>query len=54
MPPDAYQASGFQGQAVLVVPSRDAAIVRLRMTHDRAAWDLDAFAAAVLAALPPA
>ncbi|MCY0994442.1 serine hydrolase [Nannocystis sp. ILAH1] len=54
VPPDAYQASGFQGQAVLVVPSRDAVIVRLGMTHERAAWDLDNFAAAVLAALPPA
>lgn len=54
VPADAYQASGFQGQAVLIVPSRDAVIVRLGMTHDRAAWDLDGFAAAVLAALPPA
>lgn len=54
LPRDAYQASGFQGQAVLIVPSRDAVLVRLGMTHDRPAWDLDAFAAAVLAALPPA
>lgn len=54
VPADAFQASGFQGQAVLIVPSRDAVIVRLGMTHDRAAWDLDGFAAAVLAALPPA
>lgn len=53
LPRDAYQASGFQGQAVLIVPSRDAVIVRLGMTHERPAWDLDAFAAAVLAALPP-
>lgn len=53
LPLDAYQASGFQGQAVLIVPSRDAVIVRLGMTHERPAWDLDAFAAAVLAALPP-
>nr|WP_276599792.1 serine hydrolase [Nannocystis sp. SCPEA4] len=52
VPADAYQASGFQGQAVLIVPSRDAVIVRLGMTHDRGAWDLDGFASAVLAALP--
>jgi CubicO group peptidase (beta-lactamase class C family) len=52
VPVDAFQASGYQGQAVLVVPSRNAVIVRLGMTHDRSAWDLDAFAAAVLAALP--
>ncbi|MBZ5710503.1 serine hydrolase domain-containing protein [Nannocystis pusilla] len=54
VPADAYQAAGFQGQAVLIVPSRDAVIVRLGMTHDRAAWDLDGFASAVLAALPAA
>lgn len=52
VPVDAYWASGFQGQAVLIVPSRDAVIVRLGLTHDRPAWDLDAFAASVLAALP--
>ena len=52
VPVDAYQASGFQGQAVLIVPSRRTVIVRLGMTHEREAWDLDAFAAAVLAALP--
>lgn len=52
VPTDAFQASGFQGQAVLIVPSRDAVIVRLGLTHDRDAWDLDAFASAVLDALP--
>ena len=54
LPVDAYQASGFQGQAVLIVPSRKTVIVRLGMTHQRPAWDLDAFAASVLAALPAA
>lgn len=54
LPPDAYQASGFQGQAVLIVPSRNTVIVRLGMTHDRPAWDLDPFAAGILAALPAA
>jgi len=53
VPRDAYWASGFQGQAVLIVPSRNAVIVRLGLTHDRPSWDLDAFATAVLAALPP-
>nr|WP_255216756.1 serine hydrolase [Pseudenhygromyxa sp. WMMC2535] len=51
-PRDVIQASGFQGQAVVIVPSRDAVIVRLGMTHDRSAFDLDAFIASVLAALP--
>ncbi len=54
LPVDAYQASGFQGQAVLIVPSRRTVIVRLGMTHERTAWDLDTFAAGVLAALPAA
>lgn len=52
VPADAFQAAGFQGQAVLIVPSRRAVIVRLGMTHAQGAWDLDGFAAAVLAALP--
>lgn len=54
LPTDAYQASGFQGQAVLIVPSADAVIVRMGMTHDRAAWSLDAMAAPILQALPSA
>ncbi|MEM6291469.1 MAG: serine hydrolase [Myxococcota bacterium] len=54
VPPDAFKASGYQGQVVYVVPSRKAVIVRLGMTHDRPAWDVNAFAASVLAALPGA
>ncbi len=52
VPGDAFKASGYQGQLVYVVPSRQAVIVRLGMTHDRPAWDANAFAASVLAALP--
>ena len=52
VPADAFKASGYQGQLVYIVPSRNAVIVRLGMTHDRAAWDANAFTAAVLAALP--
>jgi CubicO group peptidase (beta-lactamase class C family) len=51
-PTDAYQASGFQGQAIVVIPSRDAVIVRLGMTHDRTLLDLDGVIGRVLAALP--
>lgn len=53
VPPDAFKASGYQGQLVYVVPSRKAVVVRLGMTHDRAAWDANRFTAEVLAALPP-
>jgi CubicO group peptidase (beta-lactamase class C family) len=51
-PIDTYQASGFQGQAVIVIPSRDVVIVRMGMTHDRSVLDLDGVISRVLAALP--
>jgi CubicO group peptidase (beta-lactamase class C family) len=51
-PADSYLASGHQGQMVLVVPSREAVIVRLGMTNGRK-WPRAEFATAVLAALPP-
>jgi CubicO group peptidase (beta-lactamase class C family) len=51
-PTDAFQASGYQGQAVIVIPSRDVVIVRLGMSHDRELLDLDGVIARVLAALP--
>jgi hypothetical protein len=52
LPEDAYQAQGYQGQAVMVIPSRDAVIVRLGMTHQLGAWNIEPFAAEVLASLP--
>jgi CubicO group peptidase (beta-lactamase class C family) len=51
-PTDTYQASGFQGQAIVVIPSREVVIVRLGMTHDREVFDLDGIIGRVLAALP--
>jgi len=51
-PRDILNASGFQGQAVIVVPSRDAVIVRLGMSHARDHLDLDGLITRVLAALP--
>lgn len=54
LPLDAYDASGFEGQNVLVVPSRDVVIVRLGLSPDREVWNFGAFAAGVLRALPEA
>ena len=43
---------GSDGQAIIVVPSRDLVIIRVGLTHDREALDLDALIGKVLAALP--
>jgi CubicO group peptidase (beta-lactamase class C family) len=51
LPRDLYHASGFQGQDVMVIPSRDLVIVRLGMTNHQA-WGAQTFVKAVLKALP--
>lgn len=51
VPQDAYYASGFEGQTVLIVPSMNVVIVRLGQTLDRSAFDFGEFAADVLEAL---
>jgi CubicO group peptidase (beta-lactamase class C family) len=51
LPADEYQADGFDGQRVMVVPSRNTVIVRLGQTP-RTGFDFDAFGSAVLNALP--
>jgi len=53
LPRDLYRASGFEGQQVMVIPSRDAVVVRLGMTPDEAALDLDDTVSRILDALPP-
>jgi CubicO group peptidase (beta-lactamase class C family) len=52
VPEDAYYADGFQGQRVIVVPSRRLVLVRFGATSRRSAWDTDAFIADVIRALP--
>ncbi|MFV8748983.1 serine hydrolase domain-containing protein [Nannocystaceae bacterium ST9] len=51
IPDDAFEMVGHEGQSVLIVPSRQAVIVRLGLTQG-SRWDTDAFAAEVLATLP--
>ena len=48
VPKDAYYASGFEQQTVLIIPSKNVVIVRLGQTLDRSAWDIGDFAAKVL------
>lgn len=51
-PRDAFFATGFQEQKVIVIPSRKVVLVRLGNTTVRSAWSDEDFIANVLAALP--
>lgn len=52
LPRDTFGLSGFQGQSVVIIPSRETVIVRLGLTPDRTALDQDEFFGLVLKALP--
>lgn len=49
LPEDIYYASGFEGQQVVIIPSKDMVLVRLGLTADRAAWDVGSFIREVMA-----
>lgn len=51
-PQDAFAALGFQGQNLIIIPSRKTVLVRLGATTDSRAWNTDEFIHRVLAALP--
>lgn len=51
-PRDEYEAAGFQGQRVIVIPSKKLVLVRFGATSHRPAWDTDAFIQNVMAAFP--
>jgi CubicO group peptidase (beta-lactamase class C family) len=51
-PRDTFEASGFQEQKVIIIPSKKLVLVRFGATSDRKAWNSDEFIANVLAALP--
>ena len=51
-PPDAFAASGFQQQRVIVIPSKNLVLVRFGATSSPDAWSVDEFVKQMLAALP--
>jgi CubicO group peptidase (beta-lactamase class C family) len=51
-PRDAFAATGFQEQKVIIIPSKKLVLVRFGATSDRKAWNSDEFIADVLAAMP--
>lgn len=48
LPADIFFASGFEGQYIAIVPSRDLVVVRLGVTPDDRAWRLGSFLRAVI------
>ena len=50
LPNDEYGAEGFEGQYVMIIPSRDIVIVRLGTSHH--GFEIDGFVKNILAALP--
>jgi CubicO group peptidase (beta-lactamase class C family) len=51
VPTDAFEAEGFEGQHVLVIPSKHLVVVRLGVTHSNGV-NFSKFVAAVIRALP--
>jgi len=51
LPNDMFYPSGFEGQHVFIIPSRNMVIVRLGYTPDRSVFDIETFVGGILAAV---
>jgi CubicO group peptidase (beta-lactamase class C family) len=51
LPPDHYRADGFDFQTTIVIPSLDAVIVRMGVTHNYKDWDACSFFTDIVALL---
>lgn len=52
LPADMFYASGYEGQYIVIVPSRDLVVVRLGFNKPWRGWDMESFVAEVIEALP--